>query len=117
MDGGITTIPINSIWYMKYVHRLKSIEVHTCNEVFYVTGSIKYWLTVLNDSDHNFYLADRGALINTSNVTEVSVSFGEAYFVENANRKYDKSCMLAHHRIELIVEELRLTNPSIQLKC
>ncbi len=116
VDGGITTIPIASILYIKYIHRIKLIEVHTNSKIYYITGTIKYWLTVLNNSGYNFYLVDRGTLINTANVKEIDISFKEAYFVENAQRGSDKSCMLAQHRIDLIFRELYAANPTIQMK-
>ncbi len=116
VDGGITTIPIRSVIYMKYEHRVKLIEVHTKTEMYYITGAIKYWIAILNNSGYNFSLVDRGTLINVNNIKEVSIPFKEAYFEEGAKRGSVKSCILAHHRIDLIARELCTANPSIQLK-
>ncbi|MFD1886848.1 LytTR family transcriptional regulator DNA-binding domain-containing protein [Paenibacillus wenxiniae] len=109
-DTGILNIDTGTIWYMEYDRHIDRIVVHTQRSMYYMTGTLKYWKIVLNNSGLNFALVDRNALININNIIEIDTNYRDAYFDEVKS----KVCTLARHKFADNIKDLKSKNPYIQ---
>ncbi len=110
-DTGIVSIDTSTIWYMEYDRHIDRIVVHTQRSMYYMTGTLKYWNRLLNNSGLSFALVDRNSLINIKSVIEIDTNYRDAYF----DSIHSKVCTLARHKFADNIKEIKTKNPHIKL--
>ncbi|ALP39274.1 hypothetical protein ASL14_25640 (plasmid) [Paenibacillus sp. IHB B 3084] len=111
ISGG-ENIPVNKVLYISRGRKRNQIMVHTFDKIFYMTGTLKYWETFLNNSGFKFLNVDRGKTLNVEKVKIVNGIFKDAYF-ESEIAKLSQRCPIAYHRYNEVIKELGIMNPNI----
>ncbi|MFP4975977.1 LytTR family transcriptional regulator DNA-binding domain-containing protein [Paenibacillus sp. CN-4] len=89
-------IPIPDIMFMEYDPSTGKIAVHaiedSMDEVYYMSGTLRYWVETLNGSGFNFVKGDRTVVVNVDKVRMVNPLFKTAYFDSGSHF----GCMLSN---------------------
>ena len=110
-ENGLINIPISTICFLQYASHVSRVVVHTENEEYYLPGTLRYWIAVLNASGFCFYHAERNALINVEKVISIDRNFAYIYF----NGEAQKRCPVAFYQIDKTAQNLSVLNSSINI--
>lgn len=88
---GVKSLPIKDIAYMEYARQIDRIIVHTIDDIFYMTGTLKYRQSALEASGYNFATVDRTNVVNLDKIVLLDEVYHVAYF-EDTISKSSKRC-------------------------
>ncbi|QWU13379.1 LytTr DNA-binding domain-containing protein [Paenibacillus sophorae] len=110
--NGLAELDINKITYMELDKTIKSVVIHTLDNVYYINGSLTQWTNLLINSGFDFVRADRNTLINVKNVVSLDKDFNWAFFDDE--RK--KHCLLSENGYKMVKQKGNLNVNEISLK-
>ncbi|AOZ91281.1 LytTR family transcriptional regulator DNA-binding domain-containing protein [Paenibacillus crassostreae] len=111
-ESGIVSLDGKDIIFLEWSGRLARLLVHTLDHTYYTMGTMKYWTTVLNNSDYRFEIVDRNNAVNVDRIKRLDPILCKAYFEDNLN-KNSKYCTMAINRYRKLEREIVTSNPSI----
>jgi hypothetical protein len=114
VDAGLIPIPVTSIFFGEYDSSIDRIKIHTHKNTFYMTGTLIYWTTILNNSGYNLMKVDRYHMINVDNIVKMDSDLRYVYFEEDPTED-SKICKMAYHKFHKVSQELVRLNPRIVL--
>ncbi|MFP4978782.1 LytTR family transcriptional regulator DNA-binding domain-containing protein [Paenibacillus sp. CN-4] len=111
-DAGMVQLPLDKVLFLGVNGRSGIILVHTLTDVFYTTGTLKYWTHVLNQSGYDFVLADRNNSINLRNIYDINPILKLAYFDKDDRSKF---CTMSSSGLKEVKDGLLSLNLPILL--
>jgi len=114
-ETGLVLVKIQDIHFIQCDKRQKNVLFHTADKIYNFKGTLSYWMEVLNQQGYKFKLCDRTAAVNMDNITYLDPVFSRACF-ENEVGTHTKWCTMSRAKYKAIMDELVVTNPSIQLE-
>jgi hypothetical protein len=112
-ETGLVPLHIEDIIFLEFERLDNRINVHTLNEVFYIMGTLKFWVTALQNSGYDFVMVDRVNAANLRRIVRMDKQYNIAYF-ESELTKESKRCTVAWNKFNLIVKKLKsMNNPVI----
>ena len=77
---GLIEINIEEALYLGVDSKTSTIIVNTRRDVYFTTGTLRYWTHVLNSSGYHFIVADRTSSVNVSKIVMIDKNLKIAYF-------------------------------------
>lgn len=110
--SGIFNIDPGLILMLNFAMSSDKVTVHTAEDVYFMSGTLKYWSNVLNCSGYRFEIADRSNVMNLDKVKVLDKTLKIAYFDQTITSK-SKRCMIASYRFKEVAEQILTFNPTI----
>lgn len=106
-SGGLVSIDVKEIIFFEYIGGSEAqIRVHKLHETFYTMGTLRYWVTALQESGFEFALVDRNNAVNIRNIKRLDSEYKKAYFEEEITHG-SKYCTLAWEKYKALVKKLQ----------
>lgn len=109
-NTGLTNVNIEEVLYLGVDSRTSTIIVNTRKEVYYTTGTLKYWTHLLNSDGYHFIAADRTFSVNVCKIVMINKIDKLAYFDLN---DLSKHCTLSKSGLKEVIAKLNLINTSV----
>lgn len=81
-SSGIISLPICDIAYIEYASKIDRVILHTIDSMYYTMGTLKYFLTALDNSGYNFAAVDRTNVVNLDKLVRLDEVYHVGYFEE-----------------------------------
>lgn len=112
-SGGLVPIDVQEIIFLEYIGGSEAqIRVHKLQETFYTMGTLRYWVTALQESGFEFALVDRNNAVNIRNIKRLDSEYKKAYFEVDITRD-SKYCTLAWEKYKALVKKLQSMDQSV----
>lgn len=108
-ESGIVSLRGQDILFLEWSGKDDRVIVHTMDEKFYVTGTLKYWSNALNNSGFTFRDVDRNNLVNVDRIVRIDSVFKIAYF-ESEVRSNSKHCTMSIKKYRKFEQEFLSDN-------
>ncbi|MGE7052951.1 LytTR family transcriptional regulator DNA-binding domain-containing protein, partial [Paenibacillus glucanolyticus] len=79
-ESGIVNLKVSDILFLEWSTRAERVVVHTRVGEYYMTGILKYWTSVLNNSGFTFRVVDRNSAVNVNQIEMLDSNLKIAYF-------------------------------------
>ncbi|CAH1054047.1 LytTR family DNA-binding domain-containing protein [Paenibacillus pseudetheri] len=98
---GIISLPIQDIAFLEYARKIDRVIVHTIDEMYYMTGTLKYWQSALDNSGFNFVMVDRTNVVNMDKIVLLDEVHHVAYFEKDVTNT-SKRCTFTNINFEKV---------------
>ncbi|PZD95885.1 hypothetical protein DNH61_10595 [Paenibacillus sambharensis] len=105
-ESGLLTVLIDDITFLEYERMANRIVVHTLTDTFYMMGTLKFWVTALQNSGYEFVMVDRNNAANLNRIVRLDKQYKIAYF-ESSLTKDSKGCTVAWSSYNQLVKKLQ----------
>ncbi|MBM7563808.1 LytTR family DNA-binding domain-containing protein [Paenibacillus sacheonensis] len=99
--SGFVNIRVADVFYLQ--SEQPYVVIHTKDALFYAPGTIKYFAQALESNGYNFFIADRGCLINANNIRQLDKTYNIAFFDTELNDK-SKRCYFSGRCKSALIE-------------
>jgi DNA-binding LytR/AlgR family response regulator len=111
-ETGLVPLEIEDIIFLEFERIDNRINVHTLDDVYYIMGTLKFWVTALQNSGYDFVMVDRVNAANINKIVRLDKQYNIAYF-ETDVTKESKGCTVAWNKFNLLIKKLQSMNKPV----
>jgi hypothetical protein len=108
---GFTTLDVDDILFIEFVRFTSRLHIHTLEQVYYMQGTLKFYLEGLCKSGFQFRLVDRNNIVHMTKIKTLDSKFKVAFF-ENEINNESKRCTISWANFNDVIAELQRSKQS-----
>lgn len=104
---GLTALlDVQDIVFLEYDGRYNKVAIHTVEDEYYLTGTLKYWVHTLNSSGGMFLMVDRHCAVNAAKIKVLNALLRVGYFVDKPDQT-SKFCTMSNSGYREVVDKVK----------